>query len=351
MTMDPISVPRISRKKITYPLIPAFRRYLRIYEREIRLPVSYEELKYYDAVIPVYDKEGKDTLWQSVFYPQEAMNRIYRDLKRTYSILKAGGDFTAEEHLHIERVDYCSFGNSHPFRVKIVNDFNDVYDYFYIKVADASRIYGLELEHILSPYWINFFVDGNTLVEEHIAGVPGDQFIAHYLGRPEFNRNRIAKEFVKFNERCFVRLLGDMRSYNFVFDITPDFDDVQFRIRAIDFDQQFFEGRLLVYMPQSFPENRAFVELAATLLNPETIRQYQQEERALMARRIKVQRHRIKDLRDVIRTDEVSTAAKISQLGQELARHYDDPAFGRCTTMGQIIERSLKRLLVQSLVK
>ena len=227
----------ISRKKIFFPINSAFRNYLKLYEREIKLPISYEELRYYDQAIAVYDKEGKDTLWETVFYPQSMVGSIHAGLKRIYSILKAGGDQTAEEHLHIERIDYCTFGNSHPFRIKIVNDFNEVYDYFYIKIADASRIYGLELEHILSPYWMNFLADGTTLVEEHIAGVPGDQFILHYLNRPEFNPKRIAKEFVKFNEHCFVRLLGDMRSYNFVFDITPDFDDVQFRIRAIDFDQ------------------------------------------------------------------------------------------------------------------
>ncbi|HVB04148.1 MAG TPA: hypothetical protein VNE41_10580 [Chitinophagaceae bacterium] len=349
--MDNRAQPLISRKKIFYPLIPAFRQYLRLYERELHLPVSYEELKYYDSAIPVYDREGKDSLWESVFYPQEAMRHIQQALKRTYSILKAGGNGQAEEHLHIERIDYCTFGNSHPFRIKIVNNFNDIYDYFYIKIADASRIYGLELEHILSPYWINFFVDGNTLVEEHIAGVPGDQFIKYYLGRPEFNPTRIAKEFVKFNERCFVRLLGDMRSYNFVFDITPDFDDVQFRIRAIDFDQQFFEGSKSLYLPECFPENKVFAEMADQLLNEETMRQYRQEEQAVMARRIKVQRHRIKDLRDVIRTDMVSTPQKVQQLGYELSLHYNDPVFAKSRTMGEIIERSLKRLLVKSLAK
>lgn len=344
-------MPSISRKKIFFPLNKAFRRYLKLYDREIGLPVSYEELKYYDNAIPLYDKEGKDTLWLTVFYPQYMMIKVHAALKRIYSILKAGGDRTAEEHLHIERIDYCTFGNSHPFRIKIVNNYNEVYDYFYIKIADASRIYGLELEHILSPYAINFFVDGNTLVEEHIAGVPGDQFIQFYMDRPEFNPKRIAKEFVKFNERCFVRLLGDMRSYNFVFDITPDFDDVQFRIRAIDFDQQFYEGKKTLYMPQFFKENRPFVELAMRYLNPEVVKQYQQEERALIARRIKTQRHRIKDLRDVIRTDKVSTPEKVTQLGSELAQHYNDAVFARCTTMGEIIERSLKRLLVSSLVK
>lgn len=339
----------ISRKKIFFPLNPAFRNYLRLYEREMPLPISYEELKYYDSGIPVYDKLGQDTLWESVFYPQSMTPSIHAGLKRIYSILKAGGNQAAEEHLHIERIDYCTFGNSHPFRIKIVNNFNEVYDYFYIKIADASRLYGLELEHILSPFWMNFLVDGNTLVEEHIAGVPGDQFAKDYMNRPEFNPKRIAKEFVKFNERCFVRLLGDMRSYNFIFDITPDFDDVQFRIRAIDFDQQFYEGKKTLYMPQFFKENRVFVELAMKHLNAEVVKQYQQEERSLIARRIKVQRHRIKDLRDVIMTDRVSFPEKITRLGEELAQHYHDPVFAKSKTMGEIIERSLKRLLVDSL--
>lgn len=39
----------------------------------------------------------------------------------------------------------------------------------------------------------------------------------------DFNEKRLAKEFVKFNERCLVRLLGDMRAYNYVFDISPNF--------------------------------------------------------------------------------------------------------------------------------
>ncbi len=344
-------MPEISKKKIFYPINNAFREYLDSYDRELDLPLSYEDLRYYNNSIPLYDEKGVDTLWETVYYPQHLMSHIHHGLKRIYSILKAGGDDTAEEHLYVERVDYCTFGNSHPFRIRIVNTYNDVYDYFYIKIADASRIYGLELEHILSPYWLNFVVDSNTLIEEHIAGVPGDQFIQGWMDSPDFNPKRIAKEFVKFNERCFVRLLGDMRSYNFVIDITPDFDDVQFRIRGIDFDQQFYEGKKNLYMPQFFKENRAFVNLVVQYLNADVVRQYQQEERALIARRIKAHRHRIRDLRDVIIADTVSTPEKISQLGHELARHYDDIIFSRSETMGEIIERSLKRLLVRSLAK
>jgi len=90
------------------------------------------------------------------------------------------------------------------------------------------------LEHHLSPNRINYFVDGDTLIEEHIAGVPGDMFITSYMNDPNLNKVRIAKEFVKFNERCFVRLLGDMHASNFVVDITPDFEEIHYRIRAID---------------------------------------------------------------------------------------------------------------------
>src|SRR6185312_359267 len=99
------------------------------------------------------------------------------------------------------------------------------------------RLYGLELEHVLSPNRTYFLTSGDTLVEEHIYGIPGDHFIARYLAW-NLNEVRLAKEFVKFNERCFLRLLGDMHAANFVVDITLDIEENMYRLRAIDFDQQ-----------------------------------------------------------------------------------------------------------------
>lgn len=98
---------------------------------------------------------------------------------------------------------------------------------------------------MLSPYQLNFMVHGNTLIEEHIAGIPGDEFIKNNLPDcSEREKSQIAKEFVKFNERCMIRLLGgDMRAYNYVIVPTHDFDHVVFKIRAIDFDQQCYEGK------------------------------------------------------------------------------------------------------------
>ncbi|MFN8322370.1 MAG: hypothetical protein U0T74_06890 [Chitinophagales bacterium] len=340
----------ITKKKIIYPVNPELRSYLTHNSREINLPVAYTDLRHFNGSVPIRDKNGKDTLWEAAMYQQDELIHIHEGLKQIYSILKTGGDTSVHTHLHVERIDFCTFGNSNPFRIKIVNDFNDNYDYFYIKQADASRIYGLELEHILSPSRINYFVSNNTLIEEHIAGIPGDQFIQHYLNNAEFNKVRIAKEFVKFNERCFVRLLGDMRSYNYVFDITPDFEEVQFRIRAIDFDQQSYEGKKTLYLPQFFKENAVLVQLTLSLLAPETIRQYQKEERTLIARRSISSSHRLTQLIDIMDRDEISPKEKVTQLRKELSDHYNNYSFLDCTSMGELVRNSL-RIITEDLSK
>ena len=337
----------ISKRKITYAVSKPFKKYLKRYFRELSLPVSYNTLKHFSFGIPVLDKEGKDTFWETVFYNPTLTNEIHAALKRVYTLLKSSGHTQAEEHLHIERIDYCLFGNSKPFRIKIVNNYNEVYDYFYLKIADSSRIFGMELEHLLSPYSINFLIDDNTLAEEHISGVPGDMFIKHYLHRPEYNPKKIAKEFVKFNERCFLRLLGDMRSYNFIFDITQDFDDIQFRIRAIDFDQQSYEGSKNIYLPQFFKENKVLVQLVQEYLNPNVIKQYQQEERSQIILRVKAQRQRLRDLRVAAADESLSTIEKIKQLAGELSHYHNgEPAFLKCSTMPQLMYQHLKAFLL-----
>src|SRR5215203_1006238 len=282
-----------SRKKPMFPVSEQLRSYLKHHGREVKMMVSYKNLLNYTYCVPLKDKTGKDTLWETVGYDMREWEFIRDGLVNLYAVLKTEGDLTFTKHLDVDRIDYCSFGNSHPFRIRIVNKFNDNYDHYYIKIADASRIYGLELEHILSPNRITFLTNKDTLVEEHIAGIPGDLFISDYLHQPVTNKIRFSKEFVKFNERCFVRLLGDMRSYNFVVDITPDIEDVQYRIRAIDFDQQSYEGRKNLYLPQFFKENIELVELATKHLNKDSIEQYQMEERTMMALRLASYRHRV----------------------------------------------------------
>ena len=336
---------QISRKKLAYEVDEGLRKYLNTYGREMNLPILYTDLLRYEDGITLYDKRGRDTLWISTIYSQDDLQHINNSLKQIYAILKSNGDMSVMKHLYVDRIDLCLYGNTQPFRVRIVNNINDNFDYFYIKNADASRIYGLELEHLLSPNHISYVVDRDTLIEEHIAGIPGEEFFEYYLraGRVE-NELRLAKEFVKFNERCFVRLLGDMHSSNYVVEIMPDFEDVHYRIRAIDFDQQSYEPRKSVYMPQYFKQNLPLIDLGIKHMTATTVRQYQKEERAMTASRIRYSNRQISDLMKFMVRSELAPENNIRQLGAELARHYSYPDFARCQTMGEIVKVSLDKL-------
>lgn len=336
---------KISRKKPVFPVGAGLLKYLKMYQRDSRLPIAYADLLNFDETVPVIDKNGVDTYWEIPLYPQHVQDHLYEQLKIVYAELKASGNTRIVQHKVIERIEFCAFGNTRPFRIKIVNRLNDVYDYFYIKQADASRIYGLELEEILSPNQVNYLYDRSTLVEEHIVGIPGDVFAKSRMYTPDYNQTRIAKEFVKFNERCVISLLGDMRAYNFVMQITPDFDDFQFRIRAIDFDQQFYEENIKVYMPQFFKENYPYVKLSMDHLNEKTVLQYQQEERSSIVHRVRSERHRIKDLRDASKTQQLSTEENIIKLREAHAQYYDDPKYLQCQSMTDIIERNVKNVI------
>ncbi|MFT3824606.1 MAG: hypothetical protein QM731_11825 [Chitinophagaceae bacterium] len=338
-----------SRKKPMYPVEEALRGYLKHHGREVKLPVSYKDLLNFTYSIPLRDKEGNDTLWEQVSYDMRDWEFIRDGLVRMYAILRTEGDLTFTKHLDVARIDFCSFGNSQPFRIRIINKYNDNYDHYYIKIADASRVYGLELEHLLSPNRITFLTHHGTLVEEHIPGIPGDVFIRNQLNDPSINKIRLAKEFVKFNERCFVRLLGDMRSYNFVFNITPDIEDYQYRIRAIDFDQQSYEGRKSMYLPQFFKENYELVNLCVKHLNKDSIQQYQTEERTMMAFRVASSRFRLMELLNIMAKDRISVPEKLNQLKTELGDYFQNPAFYKCNSMGQLVKRQLKQTLQKNL--
>ncbi len=334
-----------SKKKKAFPVSRALQGYLQKHDRVTRLPLQYDDLLRYDSAIPLLDLSGEDTLWETVFYPESERQELDNALTTIYALLKTDGDVGVLEHLTVARVDYCTFGNSKPFRVRIINRLNDNYDHFYVKRADANRIYGLELEALLSPNSVRYLMEGPTLIEEHIAGIPGDVFLEKHLEDTVFNQIRIAKEFVKFNERCFVRLLGDMRSYNFVVDVTPDIEGSQFRMRAIDFDQQSYEGRKSFYLPQYFKENHPVIFLGIQHMEASTVRQYQLEERSLIAGRVKADRPRFDELMAIMATDTLSSAEKVEQLKKELGYHHKSALFHSCRTMGQIVLTNIQLLL------
>ena len=252
------------------------------------------------------------------------------------------------QHLYIDRVDFCSFGNSTPFRIRIVNAYNDNQDYFYMKKADASRVYGLELEHLLSPNRLNYLTHGNTLVEEHIAGVPGDVFINRWLRQPELKPVRIAKELVKFNERCFVRLLGDMRSYNFVFVLTPGFrgrgrcasarwiSTSSHTTAEETFTCRSFSGRTLalVQFCDQHAESRPPTSTSA-------------RSRRCMLQRAELAAARLDLLLDAMARDPIAPEENVIRLREGLAEHFDADVYLKCETMGALVRENMRQIRME----
>ncbi len=331
-----------TKKKPIFPIRERLRNYLGRFNRERKLPTSYNRLLDWQESVPLYDSEGSDTLWQTVVYAPDEWGILERQLTAIYSILKTEGDASFMNQLYTDRVDYCTFGNTNPFRIRIVNAYNENQDYYYIKRGDASRVYGLELEHTLSPNLMHFLTCEETLVEEHVVGIPGDVFIERWLHNPNFKAVRLAKELVKFNERCFVRLLGDMRSYNFVIELTPDFEEVQIRIRAMDFDQQSYSGRKNFYLSQYFKDDNPLVEFCLEHLNLQTSKQYQKEEQAVIHRRMTTWGPRVQRLIECMKADRISTDEKVVSLRESLVEHYHDERFHHCRRMGDILNTSLQ---------
>jgi hypothetical protein len=169
-------------------------------------------------------------------------------------------------------------------------------------------------------------------------GIPGDVFMDTLLEKcSETEKSQIAKEFVKFNERCMIRLLGDMRAYNYVIVPIHDFDQVVYRIRPIDFDQQCYEANLKVYRPQFFKENYPMVKLVKDKLENSSIEQYKNEERAALAKRIYSNETRVKKLLQIMGNDVLAPDENVEKLKLELYRITHDINFKRAKSMGNVL--------------
>lgn len=87
------------------------------------------------------------------------------------------------------------------------------------------------------------------------------------------------------------------------------------------------------------------LELVWDVLKPETIRQYQKEERGLMARRLKAGWSRVDDLLFCMEQDTISTEDRVEQLREGLARYHKDPIFQEARTMGQLTRQHLTSMV------
>ncbi len=328
-------------QKEVYTVSHQLQQYLQLFNRDVELPIAYSDLFHYQYTNAIKNENGKHTHWENVLYEPTILAAITSKLIATYQLLHQlpAADYS------ITAVDFCEFANSMPFRISLINNSDNTNNYFYIKAADASRIYGLELEQLLSSNQTNFLYHQNTLVETHIDGLPGDEFLLKVNQLSANEQLLIAEEFIRFNERCFVRLLGDMRSYNFVVLQNKKLAN-SFRIKAIDFDQQCYEGKLNLYLPQFYKENLLFVELSVGMLNKNSIEKIRQDERKKLAALYLANKHQLKVLMNAMVQEEISENYKVVTLRKELNTYHHVHHFAHCSTMGAIVQQQIKQLLL-----
>ncbi|MFY7651242.1 MAG: hypothetical protein ACOVQE_01000, partial [Chitinophagaceae bacterium] len=109
---------RPSRKKPIFPINKGLRKYLIRYGREVALPASYDDLKHFTYTIPIKDKNGHLSAWESASYDLREWEFLRENLVKIYAILKTKGDFSFINHLDVTGIDFCYFGNSQPFRIR-----------------------------------------------------------------------------------------------------------------------------------------------------------------------------------------------------------------------------------------
>jgi hypothetical protein len=132
-----------------------------------------------------------------------------------------------------------------------------------------------------------------------------------------------------------------MRSYNYVIIPIHDFDHVEYKIRAIDFDQQCYEGNLKVYQPQFFKENFDMVDIVMNKLQSSSIEQYKKEERSILAKRVLTSRSRYENLVECMCADHISTKENLKELREHLYNFTLDLKFRRSKSMGEVLKTAM----------
>lgn len=92
-----------------------------------------------------------------MYYNEFDRQEIDTSLKRVYSILHSDGSGHIEQYLNVDAVDYCTFGNSKPFRIKIRNILNDNFTYFYVKKRMLLVYMGLNWSICYLPITLTFW--------------------------------------------------------------------------------------------------------------------------------------------------------------------------------------------------
>ncbi len=83
---------KISKRKPSYPVSDKLNIYLSRYNRNVKIPICYDDLLRFQGSGVVYDKNDEDTLWIRVYYNEFEREEIDLSLKKIYTILHSDGN-------------------------------------------------------------------------------------------------------------------------------------------------------------------------------------------------------------------------------------------------------------------
>ena len=115
--MSKIKDINIQKKKPAFKVNDIFLNYLKKYNRLEDISIDYDDLMRYVGSVDVLDTHDNHTLWQRVYYSDSDTNELNENLKKIYNILLSDGSNTNTSDLNVDAVDYCTFGNSNPFKL------------------------------------------------------------------------------------------------------------------------------------------------------------------------------------------------------------------------------------------
>ena len=79
----------IGHKKPIRPISDGLREYLGVHARHQALPVTYDDLRRFESVVPLTDASGRDTLWSAVIHRPGEATELNARLVATYQALIA----------------------------------------------------------------------------------------------------------------------------------------------------------------------------------------------------------------------------------------------------------------------
>lgn len=231
------------------------------------------------------------------------------------------------------------YGRTNPLRVK-VHFGNHTEKVFYAKELDEKRLFGIELEDILSEHKYNYSASGGAIYEDEVKG---DEI--YRLSNEARNDVSFLEEMAKLDYRAFLMLLKDLNPianpHNCVVSKRTLREGYTYEVRPIDFDGLF---EIEDFQEESVLSGQR--DQVIDKLGKEKYTLLRALEKEGIKKRYCQNSERVNELLGVIgSSDECNT--NVSRISCLLSKYYHDPKvrFYEAKNMGELLGMHLRAQL------